>query len=589
MINDKIFTKRRLKKSLLINFGKKYLTLRKLFSLYLLITGLISWNCFAQTPKPTQTKPVPPNDKNIFIEHSDFLDISEKEVPGAIVFTGNVIIVHEGVRMTCNKAYHFTKSNFVKVFGNVNLVQGDTLFMNSKYAEYNGNTKFAYATGNVSMRDPKMTLVTDTLNFDRKAQLAYYNSPGTITDPQNTLTSKSGKYFINQKKFQFQNEVVVTNPEQTIKTNHLDYYTNSGHAYVFGPSTITSINKNTIHTTKGFYDTKKGEGKLLKGSKIKYRDRLIEGDDIFYDRKKDYARARNNVKITDTINKTIIKGHYAEVFQKKDSMYITKKALVSGLFEKDSVWFHAKRLVVTGKPQQRIVRGYNNARFFKKDMSGKCDSIHYDQKKGLTQMIGRPIFWNGERQMTGDLMHLISDNKTQKMDSLKVLNNAFIISKDTVGTGYNQVKGVNLYGKFKENKLHEVDVVKNAEVLYYMRNEKNELIGINKSVCSKINLILEGNTIETITFYTKPEGEIYPESELPENVRLLRGFIWRGEEQILKLEDIFPKEELELDAKAQAEVKKKLLEPDVPMEPTKETLEYDKPKKAENTKSKGRK
>lgn len=517
------------------------------------------------------------DNKPIRIENSDFLDISEKEVPGAIVLTGNVIIVHEGVRMTCNKAYHFTKSNFVKIFGNVNMVQGDTLFMNSKYAEYNGNTKFAYATGDVVMRDPKMTLATDTINFDRNSQQAYYNSKGTIQDPENTLVSNSGKYYLNEKKFQFLDAVTVTNPRQTIKTNHLDYYTNSGHAYVFGPSTITSAS-NTIYTTKGFYDTKKDEGKLQKGSKITYKDRLIEGDDIYYDRKLDFARAKNNVKVTDTINHFVIKGHYAEVYKQKDSMFITKKAVAITLFEKDSVYFHAKKLLVTGKPENRIIRGSNNARFFKKDMSGKCDSIHYDQKVGLTQMIGKPILWNGKNQMTGDVMHLISDAKTEKIDSLKVLNNAFIISKDTIGDGFNQVKGQNLFGKFKDNKLHEVDVIKNTEVIFYMRNEKNELIGINKNVSSKINMILEGNTIETITFFTNVDGIIYPEEELPENARKLKGFIWRGDEQILTKEAIFPKEELELDAKAQKESVAKSKDIGIPMEPSKETLEYDKPK-----------
>jgi lipopolysaccharide export system protein LptA len=517
------------------------------------------------------------SNKPIHIENSDFLDISEKEVPGAIVLTGNVIIVHEGVRMTCNKAYHFTKSNFVKVFGNVQMVQGDTLFMNSKYAEYNGNTKFAYATGDVVMRDPKMTLATDTINFDRNSQQAYYNSKGTIHDPENTLVSNSGRYYLNQKKFQFLDAVTVTNPRQTIKTNHLDYYTNSGHAYVFGPSTITSAT-NTIYTTKGFYDTKKDEGKLQKGSKITYKDRLIEGDDIYYDRKLDFARAKNNVKVTDTINHFVVKGNYAEVYKQKDSMFITKKAVAITLFEKDSVYFHAKKLLVTGKPENRIIRGSNNARFFKKDMSGKCDSIHYDQKVGLTQMIGKPILWNGKNQMTGDIMHLISDAKTEKIDSLKVLNNAFIISKDTIGEGFNQVKGQKLFGKFKDNKLHEVDVIKNTEVIFYMRNEKNELIGINKNVSSKINMILEGNNIETITFFTNVDGIIYPEEELPENARKLKGFIWRGDEQIMTKEDLFPKEELELDAKAQKESKAKSKDIDIPMEPSKETLEYDKPK-----------
>lgn len=539
---------------------------------------------WSQITSPMETLPVQ-DSKQIIIENSDFMDISETEVPGAIVLTGNVRIIHQGVRMSCNKAYHFTKANFVKAFGNVNMIQGDTLTMSSKYAEYNGNSKFAFATGNVVMTDPKMTVTTDTINFDRNSQQAYYNTGGVIRDAENTLTSKSGRYYLNQKKFQFNTAVVVNNPTHTIRTNHLDYYTNSGHAYVFGPSTIASAN-NTIYTTKGFYDTKKDEGKLQRGSKIKYRDRLIEGDDLYYDRKKDFARARNNVKVTDTINKMVIRGHYAEVYKQKDSMFITKKALVSGLFEKDSVWFHAKRIVVTGKPKTRIIRGYNNARFFRKDMSGKCDSIHFNEKKGLTQMIGKPIFWNEKRQLTGDLMHLVSDTLTQKVDSLKVLNNAFIISKDTIGEGYNQVKGVNLYGKFKENKLKEVDVVKNTEVIYYMRNDKQELIGINKNVSSRINMILaEGNDIESVTFFTNPDGEIYPEEELPENARKLRGFEWRGDEQILKLEDIFPKEELELDEKAKAEVKKKASEPNVPLEPSKETLEYDKPKKVQSTKT----
>jgi lipopolysaccharide export system protein LptA len=551
--------------------------------IYSLIVGLIilfwSPKFWSQETKQTTSK----DTKQITIENADFFDISETEVPGAILLTGNVRIIHEGVRMSCNKAYHFSKTNFVKAFGNVQMIQGDTLFMNSKYAEYNGNTKFAYATGSVVMRDPKMTLATDTINFDRNSQEAYYNSLGTITDPENTLTSKSGKYFTSQKKFQFQNEVTVTNPKQTIKTNHLDYYTNSGHAYVFGPSTIVS-STNTIYTEKGFYDTKKGEGKLLKASKITYKDRLIEGDDIFYDQKKDFARAVNNVKVTDTINHFILKGHYAEVYKQKDSMFMTKKALAITVFEKDSVYFHAKKLLITGKPDNRIIRGYNNARFYKKDMSGKCDSIHSNQKTGLTQMIGNPIFWNGKNQMTGDLMHLISDTKTQKADSLKVLENAFIISKDTIGEGYNQVKGQNLYGKFKENKLHEVDVIKNTEVVFYMRNDKQELIGINKNVSSKINMILEKNNIETITFFKNVDGTIYPESELPENARKLRGFIWRGDEQILSKEAIFPPEELELDKKAQKEATASAKKDDLPMEPSKETLEYDKPVSSKKSK-----
>jgi hypothetical protein len=47
----------------------------------------------------------------------------------------------------CNKAYYFQKENYIGYFfGNVQLVQGDTLFLNSKYAEYSGNAKKAFAS-----------------------------------------------------------------------------------------------------------------------------------------------------------------------------------------------------------------------------------------------------------------------------------------------------------------------------------------------------------------------------------------------------------------------------------------------------------
>ncbi len=511
----------------------------------------------------------------IVIEYSDFADVNQTEIPDALLLSGNVRINHDGAILTCNKAYYFQKENYVKAFGNVQIVQGDTLFMSSKYAEYSGNVKQAYATGNVLMRSPEMTLATDTLNFDRTKQQAYYNTNGTITNKDNVLKSKSGRYYAAEKKFQFLTAVTIKNPKYVVKSNHLDYYNTSGHSYLFGPSTITS-EQNFIYTEKGFYDSKKNIGHFLRKSYIKYKDRLIEGDSLYYNRIKDFASATNNVKITDTINKGIIKGHYAEIYKQKDSMFVTKRAVAINLVENDSVYIHGKRLLITGKPENRIVRAFDNARIFKKDMSGKCDSIHSNQKTKLTQLIGKPILWNFDNQMTGDVMHLIGNDTTQKLDSLKVLNNAFLVSKDTLGTGYNQVKGQNLFGKFKDNKLYEVDIIKNTEVIYYLRNDAHELIGINKNVSSKINLTLDGNTIDTMTFYTNVDGDIYPEKDLPENARKLRGFIYRGDERLLTKDDIFPPEENELNEKiikqSEAEMKKE----NVPMKIRKETLDYDK-------------
>ncbi len=521
--------------------------------------------------------------KTIFVENADFQEINENEVPGALLLIGNVKVNHDGVVLTCNKAYYFQKDNYLKAFGNVQLVQGDTLFLNSKYAEYSGNLKKAFATGDAVMSSPDATLKTDTINFDRNVQQVFYNTKGTIVNKDNTLVSKSGRYFVEEKKFQFLTEVTITNPKYVIKSNHLDYYSNSGHTYLFGPSTITS-KSNYIYTEKGFYDTKKNLAHFLRKSYIKYDDRLIEGDSLYYNRNIEFASATRNVKITDSINRGIVKGHYAEIYKLKDSMFVTKRAVAINLVEKDSVYIHGQKLMVTGKEGERILRAYKNVRFYKIDMSGKCDSIHSNSKTALTKLIGNPILWNGESQITGDIMHLIGDNNTKKLDSLKVLNNTFIVSRDTLGTGYNQVKGLNLFGKFKDGKLHDVDVIKNTEVVYYMRNDDNELIGINKNVSSKINLILENNDIQTITFFNKVDGDVYPEADLPENARKLKGLRWRGDERIKSKDDIFTAEDNELNDKLIQEGKdEEATNKNVPMKIRQETLNYDKKKPAVKT------
>ena len=528
---------------------------------------------FAQAPKP----------KTINIENADLVEVNEVLVPDGVLLTGNVKINHDGIVLTCNKAYVFKKENYLKAFGNVQLVQGDTLFLNSKYAEYSGNSKKAFATGDAVMSSPDATLKTDTINFDRNIQQVFYNTKGTIVNKDNVLVSKSGRYFVEEKKFQFLTAVTITNPKYVIKSNHLDYYSNSGHTYLFGPSTITS-QANYIYTEKGFYDTKKNLAHFLRRSYIKYDDRLIEGDSLYYNRNVEFASATRNVKITDSINRGIVKGHYAEIYKLKDSMFVTKRAVAINLVEKDSVYIHGQKLMVTGKEGERILRAFKNVRFYKIDMSGKCDSIHSNSKTALTKLIGNPILWNGESQITGDIMHLIGDNTTKKLDSLKVLNNTFIVSRDTLGTGYNQVKGLNLFGKFRDGKLHDVDVIKNTEVVYYMRNDNNELIGINKNVSSKINLILENNDIETITFFNKVDGDIYPEADLPENARKLKGLRWRGDERIKSKDDIFTAEDNELNDKLVQEGKdQEAKDKTTPMKVRKETLDYDKKKPAAKT------
>lgn len=493
--------------------------------------------------------------KQIEIEYAPYMDIVEDK-PGATILTRNnssqVHVKHKGIELWCNEAIYYGNEDFIEAFGNVRVKQGDSINMTSKYVEYSGKTQLAYASGDVILIDPDSKLYTDILHFDRIRQQAYYNQKGKVVrDTSGTITSTRGRYYMTSKKYQFVDNVKLVNPEYIIDTEQLDFYTESGFAFLYGPTTITS-EASVIYCERGYYNTNNDIGYFVKKSKINYNDRIVEGDSLYFDRNKSFASATNNITVTDTLNNSIIKGHYAEIFREKDSVFITKRALAITEQENDSIFMHSDTLMVTGPADNRIIRGYYNAKMFKSNLSGKADSIHMNQKSGLTQLINfydldsdvftkkkHPILWHFESQITGDSIHLISNSKNETLDSLKVFNNAFVINKDSLGEGYNQISGKRLNGLFVDNALETIDVIKNAETIYYLRNSEDELIGIDKSKSGAIKIWISENEIDELRKLNQIGGMTYPEEDFPEKERKLKGFIWRNDERPKSIEDLF--------------------------------------------------
>ncbi len=475
---------------------------------------------------------------------SELQEVDEKNYPGAILLIGNVKMTHEGAVLTCKQALFYQKENFFKALQNVVIKQGDTITQTSDYLDYDANSKQALSWGNVILKDPEMTLTTDTLQFDRLNQKLYYQSFATIKDQTNTLNSKNGNYYLETKKFTATTKVTVVNPQHNLESNHLDYYTNSGLTYLYGPSTITNTqNENRIYSERGFYNTKTDVSYFVKNAKLFLKERTIEGDSLYYDKKRGFASATNNIQVIDTVKNFVTRGNYAEIFEEKDSLFIIKKAVAISIVDKDSTFIHGDTLLVTGIPEKRIVRTYHNVKIFKSDLQGKCDSIYTDQQSGITKMFKNPVLWSDGNQITGDTIHLISNTETEKLDSLKVLNNAFIVSKDSLSINeYNQIKGRNMFGKFKENKLNLLLVKGNAESVYYNRNEETNIIEtITKEISSNIEFTLENGEVISIKYLKASEGKTYPPSQFPEESRKLQGFVWREDEQPKTKEDIFKK------------------------------------------------
>jgi len=491
----------------------------------------------------------------------------QAKFPGANILVKRkdvrVHLLHEGALIKSDLSYFYPKKNFFKAKGSVVFTQGDTLKMTCDYLEYDGNLKLAIAWGEVFLERPDMNLKTDTLYLDRLNSKAYYNTQGVILDEKSKLTSNRGIYFMDQKKYRFISNVKIENPEYDLKSQQLDYFTELNKAYFYGPTTIIGEDYD-IYCEKGAYETKIQKGNFQKNAIILYNNKEIRGDSLYFENERNYAAGTNNVSIIDTLNKSVINGHYGEIFKAKDSAIITRRAIARNIIDNDSLFIHADTLIATGPDEERILRAYYGVKIFKSDLRGKSDSLHLNQKTGLIKLLklplskiekrtfnisqknGRnPVLWFGRSQMSGDEIFLTSNIKTKKLDSLKIIGNSWIIEKDSINDeGFNQIKGGILNGSFTDGKLKDIEIIKNTEVIYYMySDDKSELIGINQTTCSRLTMVTANNQIVDITFYVSPDGDLFPEKDLPQNERILEGFIWREDERPNEIDDLFSEED----------------------------------------------
>ena len=231
------------------------------------------------------------------------------------------------------------------------------------------------------------------------------------------------------------------------------------------------------------------------------------------------------------------------------------------IIDNDSLYIHADTLIATGPADKRFLRGYYNVRILKTDIKGKSDSLYLNESTGKMELLMKPfskkdlqvlssekktaknpVLWFEKSQMSGEIIHLITDLESKKLDSLYIFGNSFIIEKDSLSeNGYNQIKGINLFGDFEKGNLKNILVDKNTEVIYYMYSDEGELVGINKTICSSIKMDFNNNEIEKISFYISPDGKLKPEKLVDENLRELDGFIWRINEKPNTINDLFKK------------------------------------------------
>lgn len=476
--------------------------------------------------------------EKLFAQQGSTLEINQADVLiGASGFerlVGNVKMKHQNSLISCDSAHFFRAENKARLFGNVQIKDvEDPIVTNSRYAEYDGNTKIAKLRNKVVFTNQETTLTTEFLDYNRETNVATYFNDGKVVDSVNVLTSKRGVYEINYEKITFLDDVVLVNPDYTMKTDNLVYLTIPKTAETIGLTNLISKEGNTLDAQKGsFYDTQKKQFRFFDGI-VETEESRVKAMELFYDENLAYYEGKEDVRVLNKEQQTEVFGDEGKYWEERKYSLVYGKSLVRRYFEKDTLYMTADTLISQDSEADtaKYLLAFKSIKLYKTDLSGLADSLLYNYSDSSIQLFQKPVLWNQKSQISADSMVFYIAN--ENLDRVRMKDKAFAIMTDTL-LNFNQMKGRQMDGKFVEGQIQTLEVVGNAESLYYALEADTVNQGINKILSASIKMDFEEGAVRRANFSVRPDGKFTPVQLITEENSRLEGFQWRIEEKPTK-------------------------------------------------------
>ncbi len=299
---------------------------------------------YAQRPS-TGSSLGTPGEEKVYLLGADSMTVM-KMTDGTEVrrVVNKVVFRHKGALMYCNLAIHNVASNAIEAYGNVKIVQGDTITVTGDTLFYYGNTRLAKVMGKVvTLKDRKRTLTSTRIEYDMATGIAFYPNKGKIVDTENTLTSNIGYYDTRTKVSTYYKNVKLVNKKYTLTTDTLVYNSLTRLADFRSPTKVVSKD-GTVIAKNGTYNTETGESLFRTRTTIDNPDYTLTGDSLSFDNLNKKGFAKGNVEIVSKNDDTILNGDFGQYNGKSGFSKVWGHALTRSVISNDTLFMTADTL-----------------------------------------------------------------------------------------------------------------------------------------------------------------------------------------------------------------------------------------------------
>ena len=501
---------------------------------------------------------------NIVIVHKDSTVIYSDTlryngISKTSLLTGEVILDSRGKRLNTDRLlYDLNEERATFTTGGKLVDEISTL--DALYGTYDVNIEEALFRYNVQYQDTSILVITDSILYDYQLSKIRFLGPTNIYQDSTTIYNEAGIYDTEIDKAVLSENVQISTQERLIKAGLLVYDGKADTYDMYLDPVIIEPDGSEARGDSIIYNARTEILQLLTNASYISEDQDVQADEIVYDLKNDTYTTTGRSQVVDEGSAieadTILKTDDGQTFAMGELVILQDTAsgstilcqaiestenghkaysiggqplLIYELGDSDSLLLRADTLFTVQTDTTDFFIADGDVSIKKGPISGRSDELIYDKVDSLITMYRDPIMWSDSTQLTADtiVMTMVNDN----IESLDLVSNAFIVEQDS-DDAYNQVNGDRIDCSIAGEVLENATVVSSAQMIYFIRDENQELKGVNKTQSSSMFFLFADNEIKSVKFYRNPSSEI-TEYELGLDLSsfIFNGFSWRLNEK----------------------------------------------------------
>ncbi len=516
--------------------------------------------------------------------NADSVAVESDSLAGTVRrLVGNVVFRQDTTALSAARAVQYVERGEVVLDGGVRIVSGrDTL--TADRVTYMAASKIANAVGRVRIADGVSVLYAPQAAYASRERLAAFDAGGRLLHEGTVLTAPRGTYDTRARFATAEGGARLEDSTVVVTSERATYDARRRLAAFEGDLRLVDSSA-VLTSTRGTSDTRERRADFTGDAggppvRLARRNVRLEADSLTHFRRTGVSDARGRVVLErlgddlaeadggaapdsapDFSRRTLLFGAHAlhddpagrsEVWGRAgdasgpadpllvrlrtDSTGATDTTLVrarrlvalrppeagsseAGLSEADSGAPPATRLTAWGEvrlAQSRFAAVGDSAVFLRSDSTAPVrDDL------ALYGAGTRPSVWFDRAQVTGDT--LTAGARGERLDTLRVVGNAFAAQLDTTLGRVRQIRGRRMLALFdgsEANRLRRLSVWPNAEAVYYRATPEGLLDGADRLSADSLAFLFAGDELREVRGVRGIEGVAYGAGIVPEGLAL---------------------------------------------------------------------